>query len=287
MMSAVVVVAALLSQAPARQNGWEGLTLAQRAALIAARADAPLSERLLSMSERFLDTPYVHSPLGEGQGVDPDPMFRLDAVDCLTFVEETLAMSLARDDAQVASLLERIRYASVPTYEDRNHLMEAQWLPNNVHKGFLTDVTRRYGGSDVVSVAKTLTKQTWQSKSSRELLLPRERQPVGTFALDMLPLTRVLAHARDVPSGTLLVVLREDLPFKATRISHLGFVVQKRHRTYLRHASRGGYNRVVDEDLETFLARNARYDKWKVTGVSFYEPRRPPSDAAGVGMGAR
>ena len=45
---------------------------------------------------------------------------------------------------------------------------------------------------------------------------------------------------------------RMDLPLKATRITHLGFVVQRKKRTYLRHAARNGYGRVVDEDLETF-----------------------------------
>src|SRR5690349_3041900 len=87
---------ALQSPAPRvlKPNAWSGLTLEQRAALIATEAEHPLPERLLSTSEKFLNTPYVLSPLGEGGGVDPDPTFRLDAVDCLTFVEETLALSL-------------------------------------------------------------------------------------------------------------------------------------------------------------------------------------------------
>ncbi|GMU09088.1 hypothetical protein ASNO1_53410 [Corallococcus caeni] len=272
---------------PLRENGWSALTPEQRAALIADRAESPLSERLLGMSEKFLNTPYVLSPLGEGQGVDPDPTFRLDAVDCLTFVEETLALGMAHGEPEVPALLERIRYASTPSYEDRNHLMEAQWLPNNIKKGLLVDVTRKYAKQDTVTVTKTLTAHTWQSKSSMALQLPRERQPVGTFTLDMIPLEKVLEHARGVASGTILVVMREDLPLKATRITHLGFVVQKKKRTYLRHASKGGYNRVVDEDLETFLARNARYDKWRVTGVSLFEARRPPPTVASQPAPAR
>jgi hypothetical protein len=303
MKAAALLAAALLAQAPASppppateadarpgaeallespavarlSNGWEGLSAEQRAALVAQDANAPVAERLLRMSERFLNTPYVLSPLGEGQGVDPDPTFRLDAVDCLTFVEQSMALGLARSEADVAPLLETLRYASTPSYEDRNHLMEAQWLPNNIRKGFLVDVTRRIAAEDAVPVTKTLTPLTWQSRSSVALGLPRGRQPVGAYPLNMLPLERVMAHARSIPSGTILVVLREDLPLKATRVTHLGFVVQRKKRTYLRHASRGGYNRVVDEDLETFLARNARYAKWRVTGVSLFEVRRPES----------
>jgi Protein of unknown function (DUF1460) len=297
-MKALSLAAALLAHAPAsgtspapatpgtpvRKNTvtapavvWASLSEQERAAFISEDSRLPLRERLLRVSERFLGTPYVHSPLGEGSGVDPDPTFRLDAVDCLTFVEQAMAMSMARADAEVAGLLERLRYASTPSYEDRNHLMEAQWLPNNQRKGFVADVTRRYGGEDTVRVQKALTALTWTSRSSMALGLSKSRQPRGTYTLDMIPLDKVMAHARQVPSGTILVVLREDLPLKATRVTHLGFVVQKGKRTWLRHARRGldGNGRVVDEDLETFLARNAKYDKWKVSGVSLYEARHP------------
>ncbi|HLM47757.1 MAG TPA: N-acetylmuramoyl-L-alanine amidase-like domain-containing protein [Myxococcaceae bacterium] len=296
-MKVLVLAAALLSQAPASPPSqpqaqatpavgtqkpsapvvWASLSAQERAAFLSGDAVLPLRDRLLRVSERFLGTPYIHSPLGEGRGVDPDPTFRLDAVDCLTFVEQAMAMSMATSETDVTRVLEGLRYASSPTYEDRNHLMEAQWLPNNQRKGFVVDVTRRYGGEDTVRVQKTLTPVTWTSRSSLALGLPKERQPRGTYSLNMIPLDRVMTHARQVPSGTILVVLRDDLPLKATRVTHLGFVVQKGRRTWLRHARRGvdGNGRVVDEDLETFLARNAKYDKWKVSGVSLYEPRHP------------
>lgn len=279
----VLTVGLLLAQAPSTPapGGWAALSPAERAVILkSAEPGASLHQRLLGVSAKFLGTPYVASPLGEGSGVDPDPMFRMDAVDCLTFVEETLALSLARRDDEVPTLLERLRYASTPIYEDRNHLMEAQWLPNNIRKGFLADITRRYGGDDTVQVQKTLDARTWTSRSSQELRLPKERQPLGTFTLNVIPLDRVLAHARQIPSGTIMVIVRDELPLKATRITHLGFVLQKGKRTWLRHAARNGYARVVDEDLETFLARNSRYTKWKVTGVSLFEPRQP-QDADG------
>lgn len=254
---------------------WMDLDEAARREVLAALGSAPLQERLLEVSRRFIDTPYRHSPLGEGDGgvLDPDPLIRFDLVDCLTYVEEVLAMSLARAPAEVDGLLAQLRYAGQVDYADRNHLMEAQWLPNNAKKGFLRDVTRRYGGADVVQATKTITEATWSSKSSAELQLPGEKRVTGTFSLNVIPLEKVVAHARAVPSGTILILVRADLPLKATRVTHLGFVVQKRKRTYLRHAARGTYMRVVDEDLETFLLRNSKYEKWKVSGVSLYEPR--------------
>ncbi len=281
-------VALLLAQVPSAPTaptpgGWAALSPEEREVILkAAEPGTSLHQRLLGVSARFLGTPYLNSPLGEGSGVDPDPTFRMDAVDCLTFVEETLALSLARRDDEVPTLLERLRYANTPVYEDRNHLMEAQWLPNNIRKGFLVDVTRRYGGEDTVQVQKTLTARTWTSRSSQELKLPKERQPLGTFTLNVIPLDRVLAHARRIPSGTIMVIVRDELPLKATRITHLGFVLQKGKRTWLRHAARNGYGRVVDEDLETFLARNSRYTKWKVVGVSLFEARHPSEPGRAV-----
>ncbi len=268
-----LVLAALTPDAGTTAH-WASVSDAQRWEELAAAASRPLPERLLLASEGFLGTPYVVSPLGEGEGPDPDPLYRFDAVDCLTFVEETLALALSRSAEQFPPLMDTLRYQTGRSYEERNHLMEAQWLPSNVRKGFLEDVTRHYGGADTVVTYKVLSDRNWSSKSSQELKLPPERQVKGKFALSMIPLEKVLAHARAVPSGTLLVVIRADLPLKATRVTHVGFVVQKGKRTYLRHAARS-FARTVDEDLESFLLRNSRYGKWKVDGVSLYAVREP------------
>lgn len=242
---------------------------------------APVRERVLAASARLIGTPYVHSPLGEGSGVDPDPLVRFDAVDCLTFVEESLALGAAPAPDQVPHLLSQIRYADRISYEGRNHLMEAQWLPNNVRKGFLRDVTRSFGGEAAVRMEKVITASTWASQSSRLLDLSEEHRPVGTFGLEVLPLKETLASLDRIPPGTILLVVREDRPGKVTRITHLGFVVQKKGRTYLRHAARNYYRRVVDEDLRTFLTRNSKYTRWPVVGVSLLEPSSPPVEAPG------
>lgn len=278
MSASVLLLTALLGAAPDPQAAW----------LLSDTPDL-LPRRLLSVSEAFLGTPYIHSPLGEGEGPDPDPAIRFDAVDCLTFVEQTIALGLARDPDEVMPLLQQLRYSDQPRYETRNHLMEAQWLPNNLHKGFLRDVTREYGGEDTVRASKILTRESWASRSSQELGLPPDRQLQGAFEFEMIPIAKVMDHARDLPDGTVLVVIREDQPRKVTRITHLGFVVQKKRRTVLRHAARNHFRRVVDEDLETFLTRNSKYEKWPVSGVALYQVQRPasPQLTASTGAAAR
>ncbi len=279
-MTALVLATAVLSlsQSAAPKATVEWLVHGPR------EGDA-LSHRLEAISAAFLDTPYIHSPLGEGEGLDPDPTIRFDAVDCLTFVEQTLALGLAPTPVEVPNLLQALRYGDRPIYEDRNHLMEAQWLPNNVRKGFLRDVTRTLGGTDTVRGRKVLSERSWQSGSSRALMLPPEAQPQGEFELDLIRLDKVRRIASKIPTGTILVVVREDRPNKVTRITHLGFVVQKRRRTWLRHAARSPYMRVVDEDLATFLTRNAKYSKWPVEGVALFQPLVPDLAAPVVEIG--
>jgi hypothetical protein len=254
---------------------------ADQASLMDASKRHPLAQRLIENSEHFLGTPYAHSPLGEGQGKDSDPLIRFDAVDCQTFVEETMAMSLAKSFQELEPVLVQLRYAQEPTFDDRNHLMEAQWIPRNLEKGFLRDVTERIAGFGTVTAFKNITKATWRSQSARALGLSEDHQPLGTFALRIIPLARVMQLAQRIPSGTILVVVREDRPYKVSRVSHLGFVVHKGGRTYLRHATISAA-RVVDEELGTFLHRNSKYEKWKVVGVSLFQVLEPaPQNALG------
>jgi len=269
-------------QAKPGKETWRFLSPAEQARVVEDLSQRPLPERLVEVSRRFLDTPYVVSPLGEGTGKDADPTFRLDAVDCLTFVEETIALSLAKSLKEVEPLLNALRYAHELRYEDRNHLMEGQWLPNNEKKGFVRDVTRLHGGADTVQVIKHIPESAWASGLARSLDLPRERHVTGDFPLEFIPLNKVAAKAQALPTGTVLVVVREDAPFRLTRITHLGFVVQKEGRTFIRHAAMSVYGRVVDEELSHFVGRNLKYDKWRVSGVLLLEVQGGPPDTSSL-----
>ncbi len=249
-------------------------------ALLESVRGQPLPARLLALSERFLGTPYAHSPLGEGEGQDPDPRFRLDRVDCLTFVETVMALALSGSEEDVVHVLDSIRYRSRPEYAGRNHLMEAEWLPSNAAKGLVRDVTAELAGDAAVAGAKVIGPEAWGSTTGRALALPPEARPTGRFQLGVVPVSEVLSRAARWPSGTLLLLVREDAPWRVTRVSHLGFVVQRGGKTFLRHATRGWKDGVVDEELPHLLARHAHY-AWKIAGVSLWEVRDPrPADGA-------
>ena len=216
---------------------WMSLSEHDRAQAVLALESKPLPQRFVDATARFLGTPYVLSPLGEGSGRDPDPKIRYDAVDCVTFVETAMALSLAPRPDTVEPVLQTIRYREKQVYEDRNHLMEAQWIPYNLKKGFIADVTRRYGGADAVAVSKTFSDETWSSPQGKGLFIPKDYRVQGQYSWEVIPLGKFSAKAKAIPSGTILLVVREDKPDVITRISHLGLLVQDNGRTMVRHAS--------------------------------------------------
>ena len=263
---------------------WTGLALLAAAAGPDAALDAGLAarragpERAVWASGRLLGAPYVLSPLGEGEGPDPDPRFRLDAFDCVTFVETVVALGNATTVAGAARLLDDVRYDGPPDFAHREHYVEAQWLPGNLRKGWLAEATRAVAGPLAERAEKRLTPGAWKAAERAGHVLPDlppERRPVGTFAFDLVPLARVPEIAPRIPEGTVLLVVREDRPSRPYRVTHMGVVVTGSDgERLLRHASDApGALRVRDERLDRFLARNARYEGWPVSGVSLYSIR--------------
>ncbi len=278
----LVVAWSFLSAAPAHASATSPMTEwsdAERDQRVASVHGAPLSERVTTLSESFLGTPYLLSPLGEGQGHDPDPLIRYDAVDCVTLVEEVMALSLAPDAASRLAWLNRVRYAGAPAWETRKHIMEAQWLPQNIADGLLVDVTSRYGGAKTKRVTKSLTEKVWREKAAVALGLPASAQPLGTFALDIVPADDALKALAAAPSGLVVVVVRADRPKAVTRVSHVGFLVQTPKGPVLRHASRS-FHRVTDEPLAHYLTRNLDFAKWTIEGLALFEVTEPKAGVA-------
>jgi hypothetical protein len=229
--------------------------------------------RILKISEKFLGVAYADSPLGEGEGNQPDtdPLIRFNAVDCTTFLEQTIAMAHASNLKEALYVLQRVRYRDgVIDYAERKHFMMAQWFPLNQKEGFLRDITRQVGGEVVRWEGKRLDRATWERRRRRGKYpqLTHEQIPTGFHRIAVMPIDRARELADGIPAGTILSVVRNDFRSIPIRVSHQGLVVVRRGRRYLRHAARAGYGRVVDELLDTFLRRNQAYRKWPVSGVN-------------------
>lgn len=275
-----LLLAAAAADAPARPPGAAPSAPAARARIAAAlRAAPPGGARAAAATRPLVGAPYLASPLGEGAGPDPDPRFRLDAFDCMTFVETAVALGSAATVAEAERALDDVRYAGRPSLAGRNHEVLSQWIPANAAKGWVADVGAATAGARARREGKTYTGASWAAvrAAGRGIAgLPRARLPLGAFALDVVAPEDVPAAAARVPEGAIAFVVRTDQPDRATRITHAGLVVRgPGGEVRVRHAtSSRGVGRVIEEPVDRFLRREGRaYPRWPLAGLAFFEIR--------------
>lgn len=241
-----------------------------RKATLDAR-NLPLPQRMKAVSEPLLGLPYLLDPLGEGTGWDPDPLARYDALDCLTFLEEVLALALAGDPEHAAGLRNALRYGDGPRdYAHRRHFMELQWLPGNVAAGLIRPISADLG--QVTTLHKAVSAATWAGWSRRSLFhLADAELPTGDMTLDVLPIAEALRIVDHIPPGTLVLTVRVDRPSVPIWISHVGFTIPA-DRPTVRHETKMKPGESRDHDLAWYLAHLRTYRNWPALGVSLYAP---------------
>lgn len=257
-------------------------------------APAALRERLSLVSGRFLGTPYVLGPLGEGpEGeFDRGPLVSFSALDCTTFVEETMAFALAGSYAGGLDVLRRIRYRDgIVRYETRNHFPETDWLPNLSAAGFLADVTEAVAGDRTRVARKVISKRDWYRKKTeadlkgfdaeppkerakrlRRLRALGEEMPDEKASLPYVPIEALDEVLPAVPSGTVASLVREDRPERPTLVTHQFFIMDGPKGKVVRHAAFG--KAVEDVPASEYFAR-LKGSSWRVLGVNLAEVRAP------------
>ena len=227
--------------------------------------------RIDALSKLFVGVPYGEFPLGEGSGVEPQPRWRTDKVDCQTYVETVLAMANAKGLDEAKTILDDIRYTKPPvSFANRNHFTEAQWLPANLEKGYVRDEAISINGN-APEETLVLHKAQW-SKVKGLQRLEQANIPEGKFSIRYLPIAEAKRKAASIEPGTILMVVREHDANKVVRVSHMGFVLKGGRGMVVRHASTGDAHAVVDEDFFLFLDKQSEYRKWKVIGVALAMP---------------
>lgn len=234
---------------------------------------ASMQQRVLAASARLLGATYVNDPLGEGPGhADADPRLRLDAVDCQTYVETVLALAAASSVEEVERRLDDLRYDGEVGFERRHHYFEAQWITANERKGYVRPATKRWFAAETKTWNKVVTEAQWKSRPRKEhFKLPADRAPIGELNVDYIPLETFRDRAGEIPSGAIFAVVREDRAHVPHMVTHMGFVVHRDGKSFVRHAGRSRHQRVVDEPVAEFVRRHAAYRKWKVLGVMLLE----------------
>ena len=123
-----------------------------------AAAQPSFESRVAHFAREALGTDYHDGPLGEGpDGThDQDPLVDWTRVDCVTYVEQTVAFAAARSYTEAFEGLQRIRYREgVIGYETRNHFMLADWAQANP---WCVDVSRELG-VETTALTRTISKR--------------------------------------------------------------------------------------------------------------------------------
>ncbi len=249
--------------------------MAAPAALEEARTDtasAPLALRIAAIGRSLIGADYAPDPEGEGLPPDPDPTLRFDVFDCITFVEVVLAYALGRDDLEVADIRYRLRYGDGPVqYENRNHLIELQWLPDAVRNGLLSESTHMLTDR-TVTVPLAISLNTWNAWKGRAAFAMTDSQlPIGAAEIRVIRAGEALAQIANIPPGSVLLPVRSPRNWRPVLTFHAGFVVADPRGPRLLHATKLGDGAVRDDSLAWYLEHLTTYP-WPVEGVAIYTP---------------
>jgi hypothetical protein len=241
--------------------------------------DLPL--RIDMISKSLLGLPYVLDAEGEGDGYDPDPLQNFQGMDCLTYVEAVLAFSMSRSWEGALDIRNDIRYFEQEVhYENRKHFMFSQWIPSNLEHGYIQEISSQIGETE--SMSRIFDDRLWdQWKGKNKIPLPKDDFPKGEFGLDVLSIDEALENIDRIPSGALLVVVRDSNIGNPVLISHIGFVIDAKTKKgmvkKMRHATiMGSPKGVKEHQLRWYLNHMKNYPyRWKVKGISIFYPKFP------------
>jgi len=239
-------------------------------------------ERLQIYSGRALGTPYRWFALGDGpQGkYDRGPLVDFMYVDCLTFCEQILAMTLAENYAEMFQRLQQLRYCNGEIdVRRRNHFTLADWLPNN--SWLVEDITATLGRGLCIEMTKTINRVESLQKKGVPLKELVAIPPPQTMTIQYIPEANLPAIKSKLRGGEIAVAIQSRPGIFA---AHLGFMLRdSTGRVFFRNASaRRGIKKAVDEnfdDLVKFLKRNPSWVGMVFLRVRPEFMRRPESVA--------
>ncbi len=185
-------------------------------------AEEPLqtSERVERLSRQAIGQPYRLFLLGEHpfELYDPDPMYCLSASDCVTFVEQTYAMALARDWPSFFQTLQRIRYKDGRVgLLTRNHFTEADWNINNAW--LFDDVTEDVSAGEVRPMTSSINRAAFFAKFGIAC-----GDPVQRFADSYVPREQLPLVARRLRTADVIEIVRGTQG--SQYVSHMGLVTR-------------------------------------------------------------
>ncbi len=204
-----------------------------------AETDAPVANRCLSVAKSFLGAPYVTGVLDRsGREV---LVINLRELDCWTFMENCLAISLA-DDGRMESMARHIRAMRywggvIDGYGSRIHYFTG-WLLQAEKSGLMKDMTQELGGKPYhkkvgyISARPQKYPKTGDEETLRDIRNAEKR--INSHQWYYIPQHEIISMEHLIQDGDIICLtsVKQDLD-----VAHQGFAVRKGNRVHLLHAS--------------------------------------------------
>lgn len=226
-------------------------------------ATLPVNERIPVIARFFLDVPYKSNTLNVTK--DELPVINLQELDCVTFVENVLALSYlpSYDDQSSDAFVENIvklryRNGEIEDYASRLHY-SSDWLYEMQGQHFLTDITQFAGGMsfqpDIYFMSKNYTRYPPIEKDKKLLAkIKAIETAINKRTYYYIPKVKINEACNKIKDGDVILITTN---IKGLDTSHLGFALKQGGKTYLLHASSKGKKVMISETpLQEYMAGN-------------------------------
>jgi hypothetical protein len=236
----------------------------------------PLNPNIVSsvvtIGKSFLGTPYVYFTLDSNHRSKTilKPMSKevlvvnLKQLDCVTFVENMVALSQTRLDKNNSfenykKKLQNLRYRNgVVDYAARHHYF-TDWMFEQEQKGLLKDITKDLGGEPY---PKTVTLMTYKKDTAYgNMADPKTFEAIRQVEAAInkrphfyIPEAKIPAIENKLLDGDIVAITTHE---KRIEIAHVGFIVKRNGRAHLMHASSVKKQVVITEEpMADYLMKN-------------------------------
>ena len=220
--------------------------------------------RVVEIAKRSAGTPYVGDPLGEGPNgqYDKDPQMDLTRVDCVTFVEQTIALAASDSYKSAFDTLQKIRYkGGEAAFEKRNHFMIADWIANNK---FCRDVSGELK-TPTAKVERTMGRRHFfETKNLPDLAKSAVEE---TIELTYVPSAEAARAEKSLPSPALILFIgKVEWLFTL----HCGIFIRDESGKGRLYNASSTEKKVVEADFAPAFENSTRY-----LGFTAYEIGEP------------
>lgn len=209
--------------------------------------------RIHFLTHLFLGKPYITNPQGEGQSgeFDQAPLYRFDGFDCVTFVNNILALAFSSNPDEFQNNLLKVNYYdSKPIFENRFHFMSADWNPENQKNNIVADVTENIVDDSKNPIAiyaeGEIDKPNWFLKR-----IGKRMHSTQFIRMPYLPLTKLFDKNKNpaknifdqIPDVSVVEIVRPNWNLRDKigtnlHVSHVGFALRQPNGELLfRHAT--------------------------------------------------